>query len=58
LLSTAGIFMHRFKLDYGALDIVESEAAEFHVVDVNKTPYWGSERQPGLIEHLRLGLAA
>ena len=58
LLSTAGIFMHRFKLDYGALDIVESEAAEFHVVDVNKTPYWGNERQPGLIEHLRLGLAA
>jgi hypothetical protein len=58
LLATAGIFIDRFKLDYGALDVVESESGEFHVVDVNKTPYWGDERQPGLIEHLRLGLAA
>jgi hypothetical protein len=58
LLSTAAIFIHRFRLDYGALDVVENENGEFHVVDVNKTPYWGNEQQPGLIEHLRLGLCA
>jgi hypothetical protein len=57
LLATAGRFAHGFKLDYGALDIVENDGGEFYVVDVNKTPYWGTERQPGLVEHLRLGLS-
>ncbi len=57
LLHTAGVFMHRFRLDYGALDVVESESGEFHVIDVNKTPFWGSENQPGLLEHLRLGFS-
>jgi hypothetical protein len=56
LLQTAGVFLHRFRLDYGAADLVESETGEFFIVDVNKTPYWGAERQPGLVEHLRRGL--
>jgi hypothetical protein len=57
LLRTAGVFAHRFQLDYGAIDVVESQAGEFHVVDVNKTPYWGDESQPGLLEHLRQGFS-
>lgn len=55
LLRTAAVFAHRFPLDYGAVDVVESETGEFYIVDVNKTPYWGEEYQPGLLEHLRLG---
>jgi glutathione synthase/RimK-type ligase-like ATP-grasp enzyme len=57
LLETAGVFLHRFKLDYGAIDIVESHDGEFYVVDVNMTPFWGDERQAGLTEHLRLGFS-
>jgi hypothetical protein len=57
LLQTAGLFLNRFQLDYGAIDIVESQDGEFYVVDVNKTPYWGDEKQPGLIEHLRKGFS-
>ena len=57
LLHTAGIFLDHFHLDYGAIDIVESQDGEFCVVDVNKTPYWGDEKQPGLIEHLHLGIS-
>lgn len=56
LLRTAGVFADRFRLDFGAIDIVESDADEYFVVDVNKTPYWGTERQPGLLEHLTPGL--
>ncbi|HEX4053603.1 MAG TPA: hypothetical protein VHX86_05000 [Tepidisphaeraceae bacterium] len=55
LLHTAGVFVDSFHVDYGAIDIVESAAGDFYVVDVNKTPYWGDEKQAGLIEHLRLG---
>jgi hypothetical protein len=58
LLRTAGVFAHRFQLDYGAIDVVESDAGEFHIVDVNKTPYWGDESQPGLLEHLRQGFSS
>jgi hypothetical protein len=57
LLQTAGIFLHRFQLDYGAIDIVESHEGEFCVVDVNMTPFWGNERQAGLTEHLHLGFS-
>jgi hypothetical protein len=57
LLSTVGTFVDNFQLDFGALDVVESETGDYYVVDVNKTPFWGDERQPGLLEHLRLGLA-
>jgi hypothetical protein len=57
LLHTAGIFLNRFQLDYGAIDVVEGQDGEFFVVDVNKTPYWGDEKQPGLTEHLRLGFS-
>ena len=57
LLDTAGAFLDHFHLDYGAIDVVESEAGEFYVIDLNKTPYWGDEKQPGLIEHLRLGFS-
>jgi hypothetical protein len=56
LLRDAGIFLHRFRMDYGAIDIVESEDRRFFIVDANKTPHWGNEVQPGLIEHLRKGL--
>jgi hypothetical protein len=56
LLRTLGVFVPGFRVDYGAIDIIESEAHEFHIIDVNKTPYWGSASQPGLLEHLRLGL--
>ena len=57
LLETAGAFLNRFHLDYGAIDVVESEAGEFYVIDLNKTPFWGEEKQAGLIEHLRLGFS-
>ena len=57
LLHTAGVFLSRIHLDYGAIDIVESQDGEFFVVDVNKTPHWGDEKQPGLIEHLHLGFS-
>ena len=55
LLQRAGVFLDRFGLDYGAIDIVESEDGEFYVVDLNKTPYWGDEKQAGMLEHLREG---
>jgi hypothetical protein len=56
LLRTLGIFAARFHVDYAAIDIIESATGTFHIIDVNKTPYWGSEHQPGLLEHMRLGL--
>jgi hypothetical protein len=55
LLHTAGVFINRFHLDYGAIDVVESGEGEFYVIDVNKTPFWDNEHQPGLLQHLRLG---
>jgi len=55
LLRTAGIFVERFHLDFGAIDVVESEAGDFYVIDVNKTPFWDNEHQPGLLKHLRRG---
>jgi hypothetical protein len=57
LLKMAGAFAHRLQLDYGAIDVVESETGEFYVVDLNKTPYWGDEKQRGLLEHLRSGFS-
>ena len=57
LLETAGSFLHRLHLDYGAIDVVESETGEFYIVDLNKTPHWGDEKQPGMIEHLRSGFS-
>jgi hypothetical protein len=56
LLRTMGIFIHRYHLDFGAIDVIESAAGDFYIVDVNKTPFWDDEYQPGLLEHLRLGL--
>jgi hypothetical protein len=55
LLRTMGIFINRFHLDFGAIDVVESAEGDFYIVDVNKTPFWDDEVQPGLLEHLRLG---
>jgi hypothetical protein len=55
LLNTMGIFINRFHLDFGAMDVVESAEGDFYVVDVNKTPFWDDEVQPGLLEHLRRG---
>jgi hypothetical protein len=57
LLDIAGAFLDRFHLDYGAIDVVESEAGEFYLVDLNKTPYWGNEKQRGLTKHLRKGFS-
>jgi hypothetical protein len=57
LLEIAGVFLNRFRLDYGAIDVVESEAGEFYMVDLNKTPFWGEEKQAGLVEHLHLGFS-
>jgi hypothetical protein len=56
LLRTMGVFIDRFHLDFGAMDVVESEAGDFYIIDVNKTPFWDDEHQPGLLKHLRLGL--
>ena len=56
LLNTMGIFINRFHLDFGALDVVESGDGNFYVIDVNKTPFWDDEVQQGLLEHLRRGL--
>jgi hypothetical protein len=57
LIEVAGIFLDRFQLHYGAVDFVESECGEFYAVDLNRTPYWGDEKQRGMIEHLRLGFS-
>lgn len=52
MLETLRAFVAGFRLDYGALDLVEDEEGRSYVVDVNDTPYWGSEWQEGVLEHL------
>lgn len=52
LLDTVRAFVAGFRLDYGALDLVEDDEGRAYVVDVNDTPYWGDEVQPGVLEHL------
>jgi hypothetical protein len=41
-------------LDFGALDLVEDDAGQSFVVDVNATPFFRPE--PALVHHLRSGL--
>jgi hypothetical protein len=53
LLQVAGAFFDTYHVDFGAIDIVESQDSEFYVVDLTATPYWGDEFQPGFMEHLR-----
>lgn len=52
MLETARAFVAGFRLDFGALDLVEDDDGRAYVVDVNQTPYWGSESQAGMLEHL------
>jgi len=41
-----------FRLDFGALDIVKNDKNQFYIIDVNNTPYWGTELQPDLFQFL------
>ena len=43
-------------MNYGCIDMVRDDAGRFFPIDVNATPHWGTEREPGLLEHLRAGL--
>lgn len=53
----AGVhFADTFALDYGVVDVVTDNAGNSHIIDVGGTPYWGGDRQPGMLEHLRKGL--
>ena len=42
--------------DFHATDCVVDDTGRITPVDVNKTPYWGDDIRPGVLEHLRLGL--
>lgn len=56
VLQSAVRFADGFQLDYGALDFVCDDDDVPYIVDVNPTPWWGRDRQPGVLEHLRGGL--
>jgi hypothetical protein len=43
-------------LDYGTLDFVFDAKGNAFLVDVNTTPFWGSESQDQMARHLRHGL--
>jgi hypothetical protein len=43
-------------VDFHASDCVMSGDGEIVAVDINKTPWWGPQVRPGVIEHLRRGL--
>jgi hypothetical protein len=38
---------HMF-IDFGAFDIVVSDANMFYIIDINKTPHWGATRDDDL----------
>lgn len=40
------------KLDFGAVDVVMDDKKRCFIVDVNPTPFWGSENQPEIVQHL------
>jgi len=44
------------KLDFGAIDIVVDDEENVYIVDVNTTPYWGSDEPDNVLQHLRTGL--
>lgn len=48
-------FADAFGLHFGAIDVVCDHHGTSYVVDVNPTPWWGNDEQPGLLEHLRRG---
>jgi hypothetical protein len=52
------VFCAHFKLDFGALDVVEDEYGECYIIDVNTTPYWGNGGHPDLISFLARHSAA
>jgi hypothetical protein len=43
LLRTVYDFAEAFALDYGALDLIADDAGRYHVIDVNTTPWRGTE---------------
>ena len=47
-------FADAFALDFGAIDVVCDDHQNPYIVDVNPTPWWGNDEQPGLLEHLRV----
>jgi hypothetical protein len=55
---TAMSFARGAGLDFGALDLVLDDGGQAFVVDVNPTPYWGSEIHEELLDHLREGFFA
>lgn len=54
LLRTVYAYTEAFSLDFGALDLVADDAGRYYVIDVNSTPWRGTE-SPERIEFLRAG---
>ncbi len=49
-------FCRSFRLDFGALDIVQDDEGRYYIVDVNTTPVWGNTGHPDLIGFLASGI--
>jgi hypothetical protein len=47
---------HALGVTFGAVDCVMGADGTLFAVDVNKTPYWGTDVRPDIIGHLRQGL--
>jgi hypothetical protein len=58
LLHSVSVFQKAFRLDYGAIDLVMDDSRRFYIVDVNPTPFWGTENQPEITAHLSEALAS
>ena len=52
LLGDLAGFARSFKLDFGTIDVVESNEAEHYIIDVNSTPAYNNP-VPGLVDYLR-----
>lgn len=55
LLGDLVSFARAFSLDFGAIDVVESDEGEPYIIDVNSTPAYNNPVN-GLVEHLQQGL--
>ena len=56
LLRTLLTFLEGFGLAFGALDLVEDDGGQAFIIDVNPTPYWGTEVYGELLDFLAPGL--
>jgi glutathione synthase/RimK-type ligase-like ATP-grasp enzyme len=58
LLHSVSVFQKALRLDYGAIDLVMDDSGHVYIVDVNPTPFWGTENQPEVTAHLSEALAS